>query len=236
MMLLAAMAAMVVAAASPALAQDNDASVDSTQVLQQVGGDQYATATGGTGEGDVAAANSQEFNATQVQQSAAIAGEGNAAALNVGSGEAKAAAHPTYSEHDSDDNVAVVESTQVLQQVGGDQTAVAVGGGDGDVAAANSQEFEATQVQQSLAVAGEGNAAAVNAEIEDSGSEDDSAPVIDQSETVEEDGGSGVIVVVEAGDTLSGIASLLGTTVEELAADNGIEDPDLIFPGQILVS
>jgi hypothetical protein len=60
-------------------------------------------------------------------------------------------------------NFAYVESDQSLQQVGGDQFATATGSGDGDVAAANNQEFEATQTQQSLAIAGEGNAAAQNA-------------------------------------------------------------------------
>ena len=40
--------------------------------------------------------------------------------------------------------------------------------------------------------------------------------------------------VVESGDTLSGIAFELGTTVEDLAAANGIADPDLIFAGQTL--
>lgn len=40
--------------------------------------------------------------------------------------------------------------------------------------------------------------------------------------------------VVKAGDTLSGIASMYGTTYQELARKNGIENPNLIFPGQII--
>jgi len=90
-MMLAAMLAMVLAAAAPALAQDDEeggdqsnlAGVDCDQVLQQIGGNQYATATG-SGEGDTAAANNQEFSADQEQQCLAIAGEGNAAAQNTG--------------------------------------------------------------------------------------------------------------------------------------------------------
>lgn len=40
--------------------------------------------------------------------------------------------------------------------------------------------------------------------------------------------------VVRAGDTLSGIAAQLGTTVEDLAATNSIEDPNLVYAGQTL--
>ena len=36
------------------------------------------------------------------------------------------------------------------------------------------------------------------------------------------------------GDTLWGIAVSHGTTVEVLAALNGLKNPDLIFPGQTL--
>ena len=39
---------------------------------------------------------------------------------------------------------------------------------------------------------------------------------------------------VQRGDTLAGIAAQLGTTVEYLAATNGIADPDLIYSGQTL--
>jgi len=44
----------------------------------------------------------------------------------------------------------------------------------------------------------------------------------------------GGVYVVQSGDTLSGIAAELGTTVEDLAAANGIADPDLIYAGQTL--
>lgn len=40
--------------------------------------------------------------------------------------------------------------------------------------------------------------------------------------------------LVQQGDTLSGIAAELGTTVEYLAAANGIANPDLIYSGQTL--
>lgn len=46
--------------------------------------------------------------------------------------------------------------------------------------------------------------------------------------------GGGGAYVVQSGDTLSGIAAELGTSVHELAADNGIADPDFILVGQTL--
>jgi LysM repeat protein len=39
---------------------------------------------------------------------------------------------------------------------------------------------------------------------------------------------------VQSGDTLTGIAAELGTSVEELAADNGITDVDFLSVGQTL--
>lgn len=48
-------------------------------------------------------------------------------------------------------------------------------------------------------------------------------------------GGSSQTYTVQSGDTLSGIASLYGTTYEDLAARNGISDPNVIYPGQVLV-
>jgi rare lipoprotein A len=47
-------------------------------------------------------------------------------------------------------------------------------------------------------------------------------------------GTGGGAYVVQQGDTLSGIAFQLGTTVEYLAASNGIANPDLIYAGQTL--
>lgn len=39
---------------------------------------------------------------------------------------------------------------------------------------------------------------------------------------------------VQSGDTLSGIASRFGTTYQKIAADNGIANPNIIHPGQVL--
>jgi len=41
--------------------------------------------------------------------------------------------------------------------------------------------------------------------------------------------------LVEAGETLSQIAERYGTTVEALARVNELEDPDIIYEGQILI-
>ncbi len=40
--------------------------------------------------------------------------------------------------------------------------------------------------------------------------------------------------VVQSGDTLSGVAAELGTSVEYLASSNGIANPDLIYSGQTI--
>jgi len=52
---------------------------------------------------------------------------------------------------------------------------------------------------------------------------------------VREDPNAPVTYTVVRGDTLSGIAARFGTTVAELVRLNGIADPNLIFPGQILI-
>ena len=46
--------------------------------------------------------------------------------------------------------------------------------------------------------------------------------------------GSGITYVVQAGDTLSGIAARFGTTVANLVSLNNISDPNLIYVGQVL--
>ena len=43
---------------------------------------------------------------------------------------------------------------------------------------------------------------------------------------------SGTTYIVQSGDTLSGIASMYGTTYQHLAAINNIADPNKIYPGQ----
>lgn len=45
---------------------------------------------------------------------------------------------------------------------------------------------------------------------------------------------SGTTYTVKKGDTLSGIATKFGTTYQKIAADNGIADPNKIYPGQVL--
>lgn len=48
-------------------------------------------------------------------------------------------------------------------------------------------------------------------------------------------GGGERTYTVKSGDTLSGIAAQFGTTYQKIAADNGIANPNLIYPGQVLV-
>ena len=48
-------------------------------------------------------------------------------------------------------------------------------------------------------------------------------------------GSKEVVYIVKPGDTLSGIASKYGTTYQKIAADNGIGNPNLIYPGQKLI-
>ena len=45
---------------------------------------------------------------------------------------------------------------------------------------------------------------------------------------------AGMTYTVQAGDTLSGIASKFGTTYQAIAAKNGIANPNLIYPGRVL--
>ena len=45
---------------------------------------------------------------------------------------------------------------------------------------------------------------------------------------------NGTTYTVKSGDTLSGIAAKFGTTYQKIAADNGIANPNIIHPGQVL--
>lgn len=45
---------------------------------------------------------------------------------------------------------------------------------------------------------------------------------------------TGTTYTVKAGDTLSGIAAKFNTTYQKIASDNGISNPNLIYPGQVL--
>ena len=46
--------------------------------------------------------------------------------------------------------------------------------------------------------------------------------------------GQGITYVVQAGDTLSGIATKFGTTVANLVSLNNISNANLIYVGQVL--
>lgn len=48
-------------------------------------------------------------------------------------------------------------------------------------------------------------------------------------------GSSEKVYIVKSGDTLSDIAAKFGTSYQKIARDNGIENPNLIYPGQRLV-
>src|SRR5215207_1045327 len=63
------------------------------------------------------------------------------------------------------------------------------------------------------------------------GYSDDSGGQSYASSQPDTDGGS---YVVRSGDTLSGIAAELGTTVDDLASSNGISNPDFLSVGQTL--
>ncbi len=55
-----------------------------------------------------------------------------------------------------------------------------------------------------------------------------------QDGTTVQDGAGGGVHVVQPGETLYGIAVQLGTSVDDLTAQNGITDPSLIYTGQTL--
>lgn len=66
----------------------------------------------------------------------------------------------------------------------------------------------------------------------DSGSNIPSNPA--PSTPVEQPSESYQTYTVQSGDTLSGIASRFGTTYQKIASDNGIANPNIIHPGQVL--
>lgn len=57
-----------------------------------------------------------------------------------------------------------------------------------------------------------------------------SSPAVSVDETV-----PGTAYIVESGDTLSGIASSFGVSIEALAEANGLADVDSLTPGQQLI-
>lgn len=59
-------------------------------------------------------------------------------------------------------------------------------------------------------------------------------PALPNGSVVQDDTASGTHVVL-SGETLTGIAAQLGTTPDALMAQNGIGDPNVIYPGQPLL-
>lgn len=55
-----------------------------------------------------------------------------------------------------------------------------------------------------------------------------------QAASAQQDAGGETTYTVVEGDTLSEIGERYGVSYQAIAATNGIEDPDLIFPGQEL--
>ena len=64
--------------------------------------------------------------------------------------------------------------------------------------------------------------------------EDYEAPVYEEPSYAGDGGAVGGTYVVQSGDTLAGIAAELGTTVGDLAATNGIANPNVISVGQVI--
>jgi rare lipoprotein A len=64
---------------------------------------------------------------------------------------------------------------------------------------------------------------------------DSQSGYVDESSYVEDTGFDGGTYIVQGGDTLTDVAAQLGTTVDGLAAANGLLDPDYIQAGQTLV-
>jgi LysM repeat protein len=50
----------------------------------------------------------------------------------------------------------------------------------------------------------------------------------------ERDKKKAITYTVQRGDTLSAIARIFGTTVTKIVKDNGIKNPNLIYPGQTI--
>ena len=62
-------------------------------------------------------------------------------------------------------------------------------------------------------------------------------PAYEEAEYDDGSGGEAALggsYVVQSGDTLTGIAAELGTSVDSLMAANGLTDPDLLYAGQTL--
>ena len=63
---------------------------------------------------------------------------------------------------------------------------------------------------------------------------DDNSEIPDTENPNENYNTEAIYYTVKRGDTLSGIASRYGTTVQEIAQINGIQNVNLIYPGQVL--
>ena len=78
----------------------------------------------------------------------------------------------------------------------------------------------------------QGSASYQDAGYEDDGYATDRGGERYDSDRADSDGGG--VYEVQSGDTLSGIAAELGTSVDQLVADNGIADSDFLSVGQTL--
>jgi len=119
-----------------------------------------------------------------------------------------------------------------------------VAGRDLDVTAAVAETIGLTSagvglvtwhVEGRAGIAGEASAPAsyrANARASDRANYLDTDPVSYKYASSQSDAGGGSYYVVRPGDTLSGIAAQLGTSVNHLASANGIPNPDFILVGQ----
>jgi hypothetical protein len=205
LMLLAAMLAMVLAAAAPALAQDdggddqyNLAGVNCTQILQQVGGDQYATATG-SGEGDTATDDGTADGGDDTADDGDDAADDGAAVAEENQEEAGDVAAVNNQEF-------TAEQIQYCLSIAGNNNAVdqntGVVGTDDDGDGAVDEEDGSEAVNDAVA------------EVGVVGVDDDSDGAVDEED------GSEVVAIVEGADTgdAEGIAVLPDTGGYSLVA------------------
>jgi nucleoid-associated protein YgaU len=145
---------------------------------------------------------------------------------------------PSESQADSPTNTEVADSqpeaTQVQQEVAQDEPSVVTSSDDSQIASAASDSNGAVVTEQVSEVSPvEANETISTAEAEESNSEIEPVAASSQNSFAGESGS----YIVRPGDTLSKIATkLYGTAsaANKLAKINSLEDPNLIFPGDVL--